>query len=239
MLCSRQGPVSSPSCAQRARNHLRSPPHAGFTLIELLLAFSILGLVTAAAFSMLSTGLTLWSAGQEGIEQSRERHLMLELLRAQLGPALPLAWRVEDGNRLAFRGSAESLEFVSSSSLVRPDTIPRWVRWVRRLRPPGEGGAVGRRFVIEERRILPPDNAPEAVAYGETVLEGLESLEIRYLLRGIGGRDARWLTDWDPEVQSELPAAIRLAVGFEDGGRHELLVPIEYAASNWAGWVLE
>ena len=93
--------------------------------------------------------------------------------------------------------------------------------------------------MIEEHRILPPDNAPEAAAYGETVLGGLESLEIRYLLRGVGGRDARWLTDWDPEVRSELPAAVRLALGFEDGGRHELLVGLEYAASNWDGWVLQ
>lgn len=206
--------------------------HRGFTLIELLVAFSILGLVVTAAFSALGTSLTMWSTGHDRIGQSRQRNTALAILHDQVQTALPLALRAEDGERIGFLGASDRLDFASPVSFRRPDSVPRWVRiyWNRDLIEP--------RLTIEERRVLSPDNTAEAEPYATRSIPGVDSFEIGYLLRAGRAEEAQWLDAWPPEQRSELPAAVRIVIGFEGNLPREMLMPLDYAQTNWDGLVL-
>ncbi len=212
-----------------AENQVRD---RGFTLIELVVAFSILGLVVTVAFSALGSSLTMWSTGYERIDQSRERNTSVAVLRDQIQSALPLAFRTQDGERLGFVGSAARLDLVSPKSFRRPDSVPRWIRiyWDR--------DAVDPRLAIEERRVLSPDNSAEMEPYDTLYLSGVESLDIAYLRRPRLGRDAEWIDAWQGEEGRELPAAVRIVIGFEGERPRQILLPLDYAQTNWDGLVL-
>ncbi len=196
----------------------------GFTLVELLVAFSILGMVSAAAFSSLGMSLMLWSEGQSRIDRTRLEEMSLLRLREQTRGALPLLYRPPGPERIAFDGSAERLRFVSGQSFGSSLDAPHWVeiRWEQR---PGTYG----RLLLEERRILAPDNRPEEEPYwGGTILEA-ESFELMYLEPDNRGEPGAWVAEWSPSPGARLPLAVRFVIQFSGGGAaREVLVPLDY-----------
>jgi general secretion pathway protein J len=197
---------------------------SGFTLVELLVAFSILGMVSAAAFSSLGMSLMLWSEGQSRIDRTRLEEMSVLRLREQTRGALPLLYRPPGPERVAFDGEAERLRFVSGQSFGSPLDAPHWVeiRWEQR---PGTQG----RLVLEERRILAPDNRPEEEPYwGGTILEA-ESFELMYLEPDNRGDPGAWVEEWSSSPGQGLPLAVRFLIRFSGGGTaREVLVPLDY-----------
>ena len=207
-------------------------PSSGFTLIEVLVAFTMLGMVMTVTFSVLATTLTMWSSGYERIDQSRSRHIDLSVVREQLQSALPLIVQTLDGDRITFSGARDRVDLVSAVSGSRSDSVPRWIGVFLNAsdRDP--------QLTIEERRVLSPGNSAESIPYASHVVSGVNSLEIAYLQRSLGQREPEWLDAWSPDEQTELPAAVRLVIEFQDGRNREILVPLDYAPANWDGMVV-
>jgi prepilin-type N-terminal cleavage/methylation domain-containing protein len=200
----------------------------GFTLIELVVAFTILSLVTVAAFGGLGVSLSSWTRGNDAIDRLRTEHAGVELMRAQLQAALPFA---SPGGAIVFRGSSSEMEFVSANSVIDgPGGVPRWIRWVRQ-----PGPAAGS-LQVSERRVLSPGNQPEAEAYWTGALIDGDLTGFRYFRQGGAGGAEGWFESWDAGATGELPAAVAILAGEP---ARSWIVPVDSSDASRIGARLE
>jgi prepilin-type N-terminal cleavage/methylation domain-containing protein len=217
----------------------RSFPQAGFTLIEVLVSITMMAMVAAVVVSAMRSGLSMWDKGTKHIETLRRSRVVLDLLNDQIRGALPLTYIVRAGDRIAtlpaFDGARTSMRFATRTSFKDgPDGIPRWVSvaWT----PDAETRSG--QLIVEERRILPPDNAAEGAVYWRgTVFRG-ESCIFQFLLEAQAGKPAVWLEDWHFPPHTTLPRAVRLNCVSETKTSMQSVLPLDYAASSAAGWTL-
>jgi hypothetical protein len=130
---------------------------------------------------------------------------------------------------LAFDGSQTALRLVARTSFKDgPDGIPRWVdiRWVS-----GE-------LLVEERRILPPDNTPDSMIYWSGSILRAKSCSFNYLIAAQPGRSVEWLREWHYPANSRLPRAVRLECVVTSANVVESILPLDYALSSAAGLTL-
>ena len=200
-------------------------PMRGFTLIELLVAFTILSLLGLVAFSGLSISLSSWSRGNEAIDRLQEQ-VGFEFLAEQLRSALPFLtehWSATP--TIAFSGTRDSIQFVAGHSIADgPGSVPRWVRlsW----QPGPENG----RLTLNEHRILPPDQRPEAESHWSGELLRARTLEFRFLRTSPTEGFPEWIETWDPVQERGLPAAV--AIISDHAGVDKLIVPLDSTQAN-------
>lgn len=180
---------------------------AGFTLLELLVALTILALVVAVG----TLGLRVVTRGIERRDatsaQVAAEMQALELLRGQLGRALPLDWGPQGRFLVAFEGDADRLRFVNAQPAYQPSS--GLVMWELAL---ADGGRGGRRLIV--RRV---PTGPERAGFGRLAeAEGRELLRVpagwRFDYFGPIGRqpqDLGWVASW--RDAPALPLAVRLA----------------------------
>jgi prepilin-type N-terminal cleavage/methylation domain-containing protein len=205
---------------------------AGFTLIELLVSLTILAMVSAAVVSGLRTGVMVWEKGSAHLDDLRRSRLVIQLLRAAVGGAMPFTYRIQNGDnaiqKLAFEANNSRLQFVSRNSFRDgPNSLPRWIdiRWVR-----DAGKAVGD-LIVEERTILPPENGPGNRLWSSTILQS-ESCAFSFL-ENSDSFTSTWAEQWQPS-REQLPKAVRLyCVGATE--ETTVVIPLDYAASYLAG----
>lgn len=210
-----------------------SKSKGGFTLIEVLVSMTLMAMIAAVVLSAMRSGLTVWDKGGGHIDALRRSRVVFDVLNDQIRGSLPLTYTVKTGDRaaalLAFEGSSTELRFVSRASFKDgPDGIPRWVdlRWNS-----GE-------LTVEERRILPPDNAADAaVLWRQAVLHG-ESCSFDFLSGSQSNRPPEWLSEWRYTANAPLPRAVRINCVLKAKDKVRLLIPLDYAASSAAGLTL-
>ena len=91
-------------------------------------------------------------------------------------------------------------------------------------------------LIVEEHRILPPDNIPDpAVTWQGAVYKG-EGCTFDYLTNAQLNKPAQWLEEWDSLLNnSALPKAVRLNCVLQNKTPVRSLVPLDYASSYAAG----
>ncbi|HEY2383231.1 MAG TPA: prepilin-type N-terminal cleavage/methylation domain-containing protein [Terriglobia bacterium] len=206
---------------------------AGFTLIEVLVSITIMAMVGVIVLSATRSGLAMWDKGGAHIERLHRSRVVLDVLNDQIRGALPMSYTVRTSERtvspLAFDGTASSLRFLSRTSFKDgPDGVPRWVtiQWAS-----GE-------LKVEERRILPPDNAPDpSVYWHDTVLRG-DSCAFGFLTDAQPNRPAVWVQAWHFPANPVLPRAVRLSCAIPPKNDVQAVIPLDYAAASATGLVL-
>ena len=204
----------------------------GFSLIEVMVALTLLGVIATLLASGTRLSLDISRRGSAKAEELRTREIERELLRGQLQGALPFISRIRTDNipveSIAFEGEADHLRFVSAYGLLDgPDSLPRWVD-VRRERDRDKT-----KLIVEEHRILPPDNAPAPAVISRT--EMLQCGDIRFEYLDNTSEKPKWFPAWSmTERKTPLPAAVR--VQCESGtDSTRLLVPLDYAEAAAKG----
>ena len=187
-----------------------SPSEAGFTLVELLVSLSLLALIIALVPGALQAGRRAW-ATSAGIGQSSETTVALSFLERRLEEAMPLF--ASDGRglrRIAFSGTADSLDFVAPS-------------------PTGPFGGGLYRFGL--KAAFAEDRAPGALtlklalfqtrttsdspAEDNRVLAGnLETLRFRYFGSQKRDTEAAWQSEWT--APDRLPDLVEISILSKD-----------------------
>ena len=136
--------------------------------------------------------------------------------------------------RVAFEGGPDRLRFVSRFGLIEgPDDLPRWVdlHWTDdSLKNKGD-------LIVEERRILPPDNLPDPNVYWRDVVFQGQSCVFSFLAQTQTNEPALWTNEWHYPKQGTLPRAVRMQC-LSEGKSGQLVIPLDYAVSSTIGLTL-
>jgi prepilin-type N-terminal cleavage/methylation domain-containing protein len=213
-------------------------PSTGFTLIEVLVSITLMAMISVAVLSALRSGALAWDKGTAKIEDLRRTRVVSDILDDQIRGSLPLFYNFHTEERvitlLGFEGTSTNLRFVSRSSFNDgPDGIPRWVdvKWTRD--PQNSSGEL----IVEERRILPPDNLPESTASWHGAALRADSCSFEFLAPYQPNENAKWVQEWHSPPQQTLPRAVRMSCTSK-GKTMRSLLPLNYADSSVAGLLL-
>src|SRR5262249_18505663 len=152
----------------------------GFTLIEVLVALTLLGLIATMVVAGTRLGLDLSARGNEKTDALRMEYVKRDILRNQMRGALPFRYLVyENGMRvegIAFEGQRDCVRFVSRYGVKDgPDSVPRWID-VYPDTPADRPSAL----ILEEHRILSPDNQPDTVTAIRIEIGKCEEIRFEY-----------------------------------------------------------
>jgi prepilin-type N-terminal cleavage/methylation domain-containing protein len=215
--------------------HCNKPnPHGGFTLIEVLVSVTMMAVVATVVVSAMRSGMSMWDRGTAHIETLRHSRIVLDVLNDQIRGALPLTYTIRaDQSQLmlvAFEGTRTGLRFVTRTSFKDgPDGIPRWVdiHWT------------GDSLIVEEHRILPPDNTPDPGVYWRGAVYKGEGCTFDYLLNAQPNMSAQWLQESHNSPSNlALPKAVRLNCVLQNKAAVRSIVALDYASSSAAGLLL-
>ncbi|WP_287926513.1 prepilin-type N-terminal cleavage/methylation domain-containing protein [Diaphorobacter sp.] len=183
----------------------------GFTLLELLIGMTLLGFILALLFAGLNLGTRSWEAGEQRIATSSRQAVVVDFIRRTLEQAYPLRWRVEDEERLAFAGEAESLRFVGPVPMHGGAAVNQVL-----ILDLAEG-ETGRNLVM--RWQLPdlrePGFEPAAAAEPKILIKGIERLTFSYYGTESDAEAPAWHERW--VEQKTPPELIRLQLVMENG----------------------
>jgi prepilin-type N-terminal cleavage/methylation domain-containing protein len=205
----------------------------GFTLIEVLVALTLLGVIATLLASGTRLSLDISSRGASKADTLRMEKIERDLLRHQLQGALPYQyWTQTDARRvehIAFQGESDRIRFISRDGILEgPAVLPRWVEF-HRQDIPGDAG----KLVVEERRILSPDNQPGDVTSARA--ETMTCVDLRFGYLDKTGEKPQWSSHWDgADPKAPLPSAVRVQCKTRKDFL-ELLVPLDYAEAARLG----
>lgn len=173
----------------------------GFTLIELIIALALVGALLVTAFGGLRMAVGAWQRGDQRAQaQQHVRGLTVALGRAIGGThAYSGPRRQGESPKLLFEGTASRIEFVTHVPPF-PTAVP--VAFTAVAIELHEGEQPG---LVVRQRVLPNHEPFEKAT---PVLEDttVTTLTLSYL--GLQG----WQDTWNPETDSGLPQAIRIAI---------------------------
>jgi prepilin-type N-terminal cleavage/methylation domain-containing protein len=205
----------------------------GFTLVEVLVALTLLGLIATMVAAGTRLGLDLAARGNANTDALRIEYLQRDLLRSQVRGALPFLYGTRENNvrteHSAFEGRSDRVRFVSRYGLKDgPDSLPRWVD----IRPATDADAQGA-IIVEEHRILPPDNLPETIAAARIEIANCTEVRFEYLDRS--RETPAWISTWDAAVSKlPLPAALRMQCKTPKDPMR-MMIPLDYYDSGRQG----
>jgi prepilin-type N-terminal cleavage/methylation domain-containing protein len=209
----------------------------GFTLIEVLVALTLLGLIATMVAAGTRLGLDLSARGNAKTDALRMEYLQRNILRSQVRGALPFGYWVRENDmlveRIAFEGRQDRIRFVSRYGVMDgPGSIPRWIDIY--LDKEGDRKSA---LILEEHRILPPDNRPDTTTANRIGIGNCAGLRFEYLDRS--SDPPNWISTWDAVDQKGLlPSAVRM----ECNGEREamrLVIPLDYTESARQGFLLQ
>lgn len=202
-----------------------------------MVALTLLGLITTMLASGTRLSLDISARGHTKTEAMRMEQLGHALLRSQLEGALPFHyWTLVENKRvehLAFEGAPDRIRFVSRNGIVDgPGSLPRWVDIRLEEAPNGE-----RKLIVEERRILSPDNRPSETTTARAEILNCAGLRFEYL--DTVEEKPHWRATWDEtERKALLPLAVRVQCRTIRKAV-KLLIPLDYAESARQGMWLQ
>jgi general secretion pathway protein J len=201
---------------------------AGFTLIELLVAITLFALLSVALFGGLRFGMRATQAGTARLDWSAEIAAASGFLRSEIADAQPLQKSAEDGGKvMAFDGDGGSIEFVAS-----PPTPMAEGGW-HVLHLFLERGPDGGRLVVTARLVRSDGDEASVEAVARSVLlAGVSSIDFAYFGALAEGDAPEWHDRWQDAAQ--LPALVRVRIGFADGREAPaLLIAVRAAIPLW------
>ena len=205
----------------------------GFTLVEVLVALTLFGLIATMVAAGTRLGLDLSARGNANADAFRKEYLQRSLLRSQLRGALPFRYWTRENNvsieHFAFDGRSDRVRFISRYGLMDgPDSLPRWVE----IGPAADADSQGP-LIVEEHRILPPDNQPETTSVARIEIPNCAEVRFEYLDRA--GEMPAWISSWDPVARKlPLPSAVRMECKTQRNAMR-LVIPLDYAESARQG----
>jgi general secretion pathway protein J len=182
-------------------NHPAPGRASGFTLLEVLIALAILGLLTVGLSHGLRTGLALWTAQQQHLNETAELDSTARVLRAIL-TRIPMP----GGRPIArLKGGSDSFTFVGELPTGFGDTR------LAEMRLAFERGRLAL-FWTPYRHQL--SSAPAPTPVETDLIPRVAGMELAYFGAPSPSEPPRWQSGWDAIYAPEL---IRIRLVFPAG----------------------
>lgn len=180
----------------------------GLTLVEVLLATAILAVLVVLLVATLRVGVNALEAGERRAAAHQEIRAVVELVTEALSAAYPYRGRrgTTPERVLLFEGEPDAVRFVTTTPPLLLDApIAPFHAVVIRHAADSQLQVVERLVPAEE----PFPDEPHLV-----LSRSVSALKLEY-------RDAQgvWQSTWDSRTASALPAAVRVELTMQAGGR--------------------
>ncbi len=204
----------------------------GFTLVELMVAMTIMSLIAASMYGVVSLGARAADTGERRTEQSRRMRVATGVVVRQLRSAVPLLVRLGEDEKDTpepwFWGDAERVDFVTSSP-QRPDSsglalISYWYE---------DGMMMMSEMPLFAAGFEDPFGAgADELTTTVPLLYDVASVEFGY--RRTPYQNDDWADHWDAGEKNSLPRSVRVEVkpDTEDGPSWQHQVPLFVAVFN-------
>lgn len=183
----------------------------GFTLVEMLIGMTLVGFILTLLFAGLNLGTRSWEAGEQRIATSSRQAVVVDFLRRTLEQAYPLRWTVENEERLAFAGDAESVRLVGPVPIREGALVNQLV--VLELADGETGHDLVMRWALPDLR--EPGFEPAEAATPKVLIKGIKRLTFAYFGTESEMEEATWHDRW--VEQKDPPQLIRLQLVMENG----------------------
>jgi len=183
----------------------------GFTLLELLIGMTLVGFILTLLFAGLNLGTRSWEVGERRMVASSRQAVVVDFIRHALEQTYPLRWRLDNEDRLAFAGEAESLRFVGSVAMHEGASGNHLIALDL------ADGEPGRDLVM--RWQLPDLRAPgfESLedAKPKVLIKAIREMRLAYFGTQTDTEEPAWHDQW--LLQKAPPELIRLQLIMENG----------------------
>lgn len=187
----------------------------GFTLLELLISITLLGLILVLLFGGLRLGVRSWDAVQQQVDNLNSVRSVESFLRREMEQSYPYRWKATPGQRLAFLGERNRVNFVAPLS-------PRiGMGGLYAISLEMEQTDKGRRLIWKHVPVGAQMQDFSALAQEQEIvlvgaeLSAVEDIWLTYFGRDSEGAAPQWVDRWDSNAG--LPMLIRIQVRFADG----------------------
>ena len=176
----------------------------GFTLLELLVSMVLVGFILVLLFAGLRLGTQSWDLAEARVNSSSQRAVVMNLIRRMLSQSVPLRWK-DNGTEsvafdagddwIAFVGPVASREGLSGNHLVRLQLAD---------------GEKGRDLVLQWHLTDPSAHDFSALeeAKPKPLLKAVESLQFDYFGAEDDLQEPAWQSVW--HAKQRLPLLVRM-----------------------------
>lgn len=184
---------------------LKSDKFSGFTLIEVMLAMTLLSIMVTLLFASLKTCAESWNKGEVKIAEVNEKAVVYQFFKRHLPSIRPLwdDFSEEDERQFSFRGTRDSLQFVS----VFPSSAGR--KGLHLFEIKFEQKDQGQIKVILSP-FYPSLDEQEWQAEEVSLLDDVENFKITYFGKENVDSDGMWTDSW---IEKEnLPSLVKIKI---------------------------
>ena len=197
----------------------------GFTLVELLIAITLSIVIFVILLAAMRLGYKSQAAGTERSEQTQEVRILCDRVAWLLRGAYPFYLNKIDQQKLFFEGKADRVGFVTSSVDtygVGPEDRAG-LKWVS-IFTDKEG------LKIREKVYFLEDVFDDSGGKVYLIAPDMNKIAFEYLDTVEGETQGGWVSEWDPDDKEMLPAAVKVLMSMDRGGKKidlpELIVRI-------------
>ncbi|MBC2714686.1 MAG: type II secretion system protein [Desulfobacteraceae bacterium] len=190
---------------------------AGSTLIELLISITIVGVILVVIMGAFRIGIRAWEVGERDVESFQRQQIVLSILKRQLSS---ICWRpisIEGEESFVFSGDEGLIDFISSVSIVPGNDIGN-VRVTYRV---GSNDKNDLYYLeIAERNFL-TGGADETIDTLDDdmihkLIANVYDIRFEYLKKMAPGEERQWQPEWNQEVDTGLPAAVKCILQMDE-----------------------
>jgi len=197
----------------------------GFTLVELLIAITLSIVIFIILLAAMRLGYKSQATGTERSEQAQKVRILCDRFAWLLRGTYPFYIKKIDQQKLFFEGKSDQAGFVTSSvdAYGSGPEDQGGLKWVS-IFTDREG------LKIREKVYFLEDVFDDSGGKIYLLDPDVNKIAFEYLDIPEGETQGSWVSEWDPEDKETLPAAVKVQMTMERGGKKielpELIVRI-------------
>jgi prepilin-type N-terminal cleavage/methylation domain-containing protein len=211
----------------------------GFTLLEIIIAVTLMVLIAAGLWGVLSISIRGWAKGAQYIDANQRNRSAMTMVRKQIASAYNLI--VQPDPTIGgipypfFNGTESGFQFVSVNSLLFQDS-PGMTLVTYEI---SEGINGDYSLVEKEARYIGQNPDQESLPTQEkitSVLDNISSCSLEYYDPGNTENPAQWVKEWSGKDSGRLPAAVSMDMNWRDSRgntvNRQIVIPIQASVAT-------
>jgi general secretion pathway protein J len=177
----------------------------GFTLLELIISITLLGIIVLVVMGATRLGFRSVDSGERKVESLERLRTSLSIIESQIQSEIPLTYDDEGSRKYYFKGSRESMQFSTNSSLLN-----------------GQRG-----YVLASYRVAADVDGKQALYLSENsigmenrtetrLLEGFDELYFEYFYTPPATEEGTWVAEWSDDATMPEKVSVHMVQGLRD-----------------------